>query len=198
MRGGRGLRVAAFTVVGLAALLGVVFAGRLDTDPRLSPSPLIGKPAPGFELPLLEGEGTVRLTDYRGQIVLVNFFASWCVQCRLEHPDLVATADAFAGSGVQFIQIVYQDTADNVVAFLDELGRSDTTVYALDPGSRAAIAFGVFGIPETFFIDPGGTVVGKIQGQSTAFILGETIDKIRRGEDPGQQVVGETQSSASN
>ncbi len=197
MSRGRGLRIAALTVVGLAALFAVVFAGRLDADPRLSPSPLIGKPAPDFELPLLEDDGAVRLTDYRGNIVVVNFFASWCLQCRLEHPDLVATADAFGPSGVQFIQIVYQDTADNVVAFLDELGRSQSTVYALDPGSRAAIAFGVFGIPETFFIDPDGTVVGKIQGQSTALILGETIDKIRRGEDPGQQVVGETQSSAS-
>ena len=194
---GRGLRIVALVVVGLAALLAVVFAGRLDADPRLSPSPLIGKPAPDFELPLLEGEGAVRLTDYRGDIVVVNFFASWCLQCRLEHPDLVATADAFGPAGVRFIQIVYQDTAENVVAFLDELGRSETTVYALDPGSRAAIAFGVFGIPETFFIDPDGIVVGKIQGQSTALILGETIDKIRRGEDPGQQVVGETQSSAS-
>jgi len=191
----RGIRFAALTVVGLAALLGVVFAGRLDTNPRLVPSPLIGRQAPTFDLPLLAREGTVRLDDFRGEIVVVNFFASWCLQCRLEHPALVETARAFAGSGVRFIQIVFQDTPENAAAFLDELGWSEVTVYAVDPGSRAAIAFGVFGIPETFFIDPEGVVVGKIQGASTALVLGETIDTIRRGEDPGQRVVGETRSA---
>ncbi len=195
MRPARGIQIAAFLVVGFVVVLGVAFAARLDTNPRLAPSPLIGRPAPDFDLPLLTGDGTVRLTDFRGEIVVVNFFASWCPPCRREHPALVGTARAFADSGVQFIQVVFQDTPDNAVAFLDELGWSEVTIYALDPKSRAAIAFGVFGIPETYFIDPDGIVVGKIQGEADALVLGDTIDTIRRGDDPGQRVVGETQSS---
>ncbi len=66
-------------------------------------------------------------------------------------------------------------------------------MYLADPGSRTAIAYGVFGIPETFFIDPEGTVVGKIIGEADALILGATIDSIRNGEQPGQKITGDTQ-----
>ena len=153
----------------------------------------IGSPAPAFELPLLDGSGTAALTDFRGQIVVVNVFASWCPGCRTEHDDLLATAEAFADSGVKFIQISYQDEPEDTIAFLDELGHSPYTTYLVDEGSRAAIAFGVFGVPETYFIDEAGIVRGKIQGETNALLLGRTSDTIRRGEDPGSTVVGEVQ-----
>jgi cytochrome c biogenesis protein CcmG/thiol:disulfide interchange protein DsbE len=197
MRRGSGLRLIALVVVAATAGLAVVFTGRFGRDPSLVDSPLIGKPAPSLELPMLEGGEIIDMASLKGQIVVVNFFASWCLQCRLEHAGLVAAAEAFAGSGVQFVGIVYQDTANNALGFLDEYGLSPFTLYLADPGSRAAIAFGVFGIPETYFISPEGTVVGKVIGESDALLLGGAIDAILRGERPGQKVTGDTQQAPS-
>lgn len=181
-------------LVGALVLL-VVLTGRLDINRRLTPSPLLGKAVPAIDLPSLDGEEAVRFDSWKGEIVVVNFFASWCLQCLEEHQDLVSVAEAFQGKGVRFVQVVYQDEPDRISAFLDREGRSASTFYARDPGSRAAIALGVFGIPETYFIDPSGVLVGKIQGQANALLLGTTIDQIMQGQEPGQQVVGETQSS---
>ena len=89
--------------------------------------------------------------------------------------------------------MAYQEETAESLDYLAEAGASETTLYLADPGSRTAIAYGVFGIPETFFIDPDGTVVGKIIGEADALILGATIDSIRRGEQPGQQITGDTQ-----
>ncbi|CAN5897294.1 DsbE family thiol:disulfide interchange protein [soil metagenome] len=190
-----GLKAAAWSVVGLTAILAVVLASRFGSDPRLSDSPLLGRPAPAATLPFLVGSGEMNLDDYRGDIVVVNFFASWCLECRLEHDALLATSAAFADRGVQFVGVAYQDDPTDSLEFLAEFGVSESTLYVTDVGSRAAIAFGVFGIPETFFIDPQGTVVGRIIGPTDAFTLGSAIDAIRRGEDPGQQVVGNTRSA---
>src|SRR5665811_1833157 len=141
---GRTLRIAAIGVVVVFAGLAVVFSSRFGRDPNLVESPLVGQPAPSFELPLLDGSGTAALTDFAGDIVVVNFFASWCPACRAEHDDLVSTAEAFADSGVSFVQIAYQDEPKDTIAFLDELGWSPATTYLIDEGSRAAIAFGLF------------------------------------------------------
>jgi cytochrome c biogenesis protein CcmG/thiol:disulfide interchange protein DsbE len=181
--------------VAASALLALVFVTRFGADPTMADSPLIGEEAPNVTLSLLESEGSVKLSDLQGEIVVVNFFASWCLQCRAEHEDLVSTANAFADAGVQFVEITYQDSVPEAVAFLDEFGRSESTIYASDRRSRAAIAFGVFGIPETFFINEEGIVVGKIIGESNALVLGNAIDAIKRGEQPGQQVVGETETA---
>ncbi len=187
------LRWVAWGVVGATVVLAVVLASRFGGDPGLVNSPLLGQPAPQFDLPTLDESETVSSTDLAGDIVVVNFFASWCLECRNEHDDLVATADAFAGQGVTFVQIGYQEDADQSLSYLTEVGSSDVTHYLYDARSRTAIAYGVFGIPETFFIDPSGVVVGKIIGEADALILGATIDAIRRGETPGQQITGETQ-----
>jgi cytochrome c biogenesis protein CcmG/thiol:disulfide interchange protein DsbE len=190
---GRVLRWAALAVVSATVVFAVVLASRFGTDPGLVDSPLIGKPAPEFELTTLDGSGGAALTDLKGEIVVVNFFASWCPECREEHADLVATSEWFADQGVTFIQIGYQEDPEVSHAYLTEAGTSDATLYLADPGSRTAIAYGVFGIPETFFIDPEGVVVGKIIGEADALILGATIDAIIRGERPGQSITGDTQ-----
>ena len=156
-------------------------------------SPLIGQPAPGFELDSLDGSETVSLQQLEGDIVVVNFFASWCLECRNEHADLVATSDSFADKNVTFVQISYQEAPEQSLTYLEGAGTSDATHYLSDPGSRTAIAFGVFGIPETFFIDESGVVVGKIIGEADALVLGATIDAILRGEQPGQRITGNTQ-----
>lgn len=189
-----GLKITAWAVVALSVVLAVVFASRFGSDPALSESPLIGQPAPDLTLPRLTGSGEASLSDYAGDIVVVNFFASWCLECRLEHDALVAAADSFADAGVRFVGISYQDDPIDSLEFLEEEGFSETTEYLIDEGSRAAVAFGVFGIPETFFIDPEGTVVGRIIGPTDALTLGGAIDAIRRGEDPGEQRLGNTRS----
>jgi cytochrome c biogenesis protein CcmG/thiol:disulfide interchange protein DsbE len=190
---GRVLKWVGLGVIAVTVVLAVVLASRFGTDPGLVDSPLIGQPAPQFDLEALDGTGSVALEDLRGDIVVVNFFASWCLECREEHSDLVATSDSFAGDGVSFVQISYQEDPDQSLAYLAEAGTSEATAYLADPGSRTAIAYGVYGIPETFFIDSEGTVVGKIIGEADALTLGATIDAIKRGEKPGQQVTGDTQ-----
>lgn len=189
----RGIRWVGYGVALVAVAFAVVLASRFGTDPGLVDSPLLDDPAPEFELAPLEGGEPVALEDLRGDIVLVNFFASWCLECRNEHDALTSTADAFADDDVTLVQISYQESPPDSLDYLETAGRSDAALYLADPGSRTAIAYGVFGIPETFFIDEDGVVVGKIIGESDAFTLGATIDAIKRGETPGQSVTGDTQ-----
>lgn len=190
---GKWLRRFGYAIAVGTIVLAVALASRFGTDPGLVESPLIGQQAPEFDLPTLTDEANFKLADSRGDIVVVNFFASWCLQCRAEHDDFVASANAFAGQGVTFVQISYQEPPEESLRYLNEVGSSPAIWYLADPQSRTAIAYGVFGIPETFFIDEDGVVVGKIIGETNAITLGATIDAIARGESPGQSVTGDTQ-----
>jgi len=187
-----GLKLAAGVIVVASVALAVIFTTRFGSDPGLVDSPLLGQQAPTATLPRLDGQGEVDLASLRGEVVVVNFFASWCLPCREEQPHLVAAADAFAGKGVQFVSVAFRNDPGDIAGFLDDYGSSRETFYLNDPESRAAIAYGVFGIPETFVIDADGTVAAKIIGAVDALILGSTIDAVLAGEDPGQVVVGET------
>lgn len=193
-RKGRGVRLTAWAVVGFTAVLAVVLASRFGTDPGMAESPLLGQPVPDVTLEYLDGEGELRLADLSGDIVVINFFASWCLECRLEHDALVAASDAFADQGVRFVGIAFEDSPADALAFLAEEGSSPATAYLVDTGSRAAVAFGVFGVPETFFVDSDGTVVGRIIGPSNALTLGSSIDAIRSGSAPGEQILGNTRT----
>ncbi len=188
----KAVRWAAIGVVILSVALALIFANRFGEDPNLVPSPLLGQAAPSLSLPLLDGSRTFDHAVLNGKVVVVNFFASWCIPCREEQPDLSAAANAFADREVVIVEIAYQDEAETALAFLDEFGRSEAAIYLADPGGRAAIAYGVFGIPETFFVAADGTVVGKAIGATDAFTLGTTIDAVLRGERPGQDVLGDT------
>ena len=188
----KSVRWAGISVVVLSVALAVVFTTRFGEDPNLIPSPLLGQPGPSLALPLLDGSGTFDPSTLEGKAVVVNFFASWCIPCREEQPDLAAAADAFADRDVVIVEIAYQDDPETALEFLAEFGRSDSAIYLADPGGRAAIAHGVFGIPETFFVAPDGTVVGKAIGATDALTLGTTIDAVLRGERPGQDVLGNT------
>jgi cytochrome c biogenesis protein CcmG/thiol:disulfide interchange protein DsbE len=170
--------------VGVGALV-LVFSSRFGVDPRLVDSPLIGEPVPPLGLELLEGEGTLDLTDLRGDVLIVNFWASWCFPCREEHPALTAVASDYANRGVSLVGVVYQDRPEDALAFLDELGRGgDNYHYVLDPRSRGAVEFGVFGVPETYFVDAEGIIVGKVQGAVTSSLLRATVDQILAGQRP--------------
>jgi cytochrome c biogenesis protein CcmG/thiol:disulfide interchange protein DsbE len=188
----RWARLGTLVVAMGAVVLAVIFSTRFGRDPNLVPSPLLGKPAPALDLPMLDGSGTFDSSYLAGRVVVVNFFASWCIPCQDEQVDLTAAADAFANRGVTLVEVVYQDDAERAAAFLAEVGSSSEAIYLLDPGGRAAIAYGVFGIPETFFVSADGTVVGKAIGPTDALVLGTTIDAVLAGKRPGQQTLGET------
>lgn len=177
--------IAALVVV-IAIGVGALFGSRLGTDPTLVDSPLVGSPVPDADLPNLESPGALSLADLRGQIVVINFWASWCVPCREEHPALLSAANNYRGSGVVFVGVSFQDQRDSAIAFLDELGRGDPGVYryVTDPGSKFAMDLGVFGAPETFFIDRAGTVAAKITGASSYGLLADTLDALIAGRKP--------------
>lgn len=122
-------------------------------DPRALPSPLIDRPAPGFELAGLEGQGLSR-DALSGQVALVNFFASWCIPCRAEHPLLMRLSQQ---EHVPVYGIAYKDKPENTARFIAQLGDPYRRI-GLDESGRAGIDFGITGVPETFVIDKAGHI----------------------------------------
>ena len=178
-------RWVAVTAVVLVVVGWAFVAGRgLGQDPRQVRSVLLGKPAPAFRLPTLDG-GTVDSAAWRGQIVVVNFWASWCVPCREEAPELQAFAERWDGRGVRLVGIVYNDEESEAAAFRDRYRL--TYPQALDPGGRAAIDFGVFGVPETYVIAGDGTVMAKLLGAVDA----ATLERVVASVDDGRTVTQE-------
>ena len=130
----------------------------LGRDPHAVRSPLIGRPAPSFTLTPVGGGAPVSLESLRGKPVVINFWATWCVPCFQEHPALQGAARAM-GSDVQFLGVVYEDDEARVRSFLAERGQAYPSL--LDGGARTAIAYGVAGVPETYFIDGAGRISAK-------------------------------------
>lgn len=183
---------AAWSAVAIAAVLLVLFGLRLSQpEPEVAASPLVGQAAAKLSLPGIDG-GEFDFADTEGKITVVNFWASWCVPCQEEHPELVAAANSLADEDVQFVGITYLDALDDAREFLDEFGRSEAAAYVQDPGSRAAIEYGIFGIPETFFIDETGTIVGVVRGPVNLPLILNTVEQIRSGGEPGVTETGET------
>lgn len=183
-------------VVVIAALVvGVALTRRFGSDPTITASPLIGKTLPAMTIEYLEEPGSFETASLNGDISVINFWASWCFGCRQEHDALTSVAEAYSPFGVTFVGVNYQDRShERAVGFLDELGRSDATIYVRDEGSRTALEFGVLGLPETFFVDQNGTVVGKVSGPVNEALLIDTIEKIRLGQLVGQKTTGEVEN----
>ena len=148
-------------------------------DPRFIRSPLIARQAPDFTLTLFDG-GTASLNDLRGKAVLVNFWASWCPPCRVEAPDLEAAWQMLKDKDVVFVGVNIQDKEANARAFIKEFGL--TYPNGWDPSGRVAVNYGVWGIPETFFLDPAGRItykhVGGVERQTITAKLGEALQGI--------------------
>lgn len=160
--------------------LAVLFAFRLGSgDPSRIPSALIGRAAPQTALPALEGltnaKGAVPGLDpaaLKGEVSIVNVFASWCVPCHDEAPLLLKLAD---DKRIQMIGINYKDATDNARRFLGRHGNPFSRV-GTDSNGRGSIEWGVYGVPETFVINRDGTIAYKLIGPITA----ENIDTVLR------------------
>jgi len=166
----KGLARYALALIPLVVFLGFAgVAGKMLYDQDVNgldvsaiPSALIGKKAPSLALPPLEGSNTPALTDaaITGKLTLVNVFASWCVPCRQEHPFLKQLA---ADSRLTIVGINYKDRNDNALRFLGELGNPYKAI-GVDPNGKAAIDWGVYGIPESYLVGPDGTILYKRVG----------------------------------
>lgn len=142
----------------------VLLAVGLKLDPREVPSPLIGKPAPAFSLPLLEPEGqTLDVAALAGRPVLVNFFASWCAGCQVEHPLLMELARR---EGVEIIGMDYKDEPDAARQWLRRHGNPYRRV-AIDRAGKVGLDWGVYGVPETYVLGADGTILFKQIGPVT-------------------------------
>ena len=153
-------RVLATGLTLVLPLLGILMAG-LGRDPHVVRSPLVGRPGPAFSLPPVDGGAPVSLADMRGRPVVLNFWATWCVPCYEEHAVLTQAARALDGR-VRFVGIVLEDDEASVSRYLARHGSSYPSL--LDASGRTGIAYGVFGVPETFVLDSTGKVVAKHMG----------------------------------
>ncbi len=164
-------------IVGIAiavAVVGILFVG-LGKDPQAIESPLVGRVAPSFTLREVGTGNTVNLEAYRGKPVVLNFWATWCGPCWEEHPVLVANARRLQPD-VQFLGVVFQDTEDKIQRFLRARGSAYPTV--IDDAGKTAIAYGVGGVPETFFLDANGKIGAKHSGPISSDVLQANIQKV--------------------
>lgn len=164
-----------------AVLLIILLASGFGRDPSAIVSPLINHPAPGFTLRTLDGT-SLSLARYRGHPVVLNFWASWCTACKIEHPYLVAAWQYYQPKGVAFVGVVYEDSAANAGAFMKQYGGGWPDV--LDPGGTTAINYGVYGVPETFFIDRRGIIRYKSTGPVTPSLLVHDINSLLMEDAP--------------
>ena len=152
-------------------LVGVLAIG-LTRDPHEIPSPLIGKPAPSFTAPVLDGGGkTFSAKDMLGKVWLLNTWASWCVACRQEHPILVE----FSKTGtLPIIGLDYKDKDADGLKWISRYG-NPYNVSITDSDGRIGIDFGVYGVPESFLIDKGGIIRYKQIGPFTEEALRDKL-----------------------
>jgi len=173
-RGRMVLLISLVTAVVLAAFV-FVLATRDPATDRETKSPLLGKVAPALSGETLDG-GTFDIDDYPGRWVVVNFFATWCVPCRTEHPQLDAFDRAHRDRGdAVLVSVIYDDKTDDARDFFAENGGDWPVV--VDGRGRLPVAYGVSGVPETYLIDPDGRVFVKLIGGVTKEGLEQLMDE---------------------
>lgn len=172
------LKTLSLLAVAIALITGLLAFG-LSRDPTRLRSNLDGRAAPDFTLTTLDGAQIVRMGDLRGQVVVVNFWASWCAECRLEKPALAAAWQRFRDQGVIFLGISFQDTAAEAKTYA-AANRIEWPLLA-DPGSRTGLAYGVSGVPETLFIGPDGRVAARQIGPVSSSVLSDRVQQLLSG-----------------
>lgn len=176
MRSRIGWVIAVPVLVVLAAFV-FVLATSDPSGTREVRSPLIDRQAPDITGETLAGS-SYDLSEHRGEFVLVNFFATWCVPCIREHPDLVSFERRHALAGdASVVSVVYDTRPDKAREFFEENGGDWPVV--LDPDGRIALQYGVSGVPESYLIAPDGTVVAKLVGGVTATGLDQILAQVQ-------------------
>ncbi|HLC42347.1 MAG TPA: redoxin domain-containing protein [Methylomirabilota bacterium] len=161
-----------FAVVPVLVLLAYGFS----TDPRAIPSPLIGKPAPLFKLQSFDGN-QISLAELRGKVVVLNFWASWCYPaCYEEAPVLEGGWREYERRGAIVLGVDIQDTQEAALKFINRF--TLTFPNAPDPTGKVSVEYGVYGVPETFFIDRRGMIRKKHVGAVTEPVFREWVEKL--------------------
>lgn len=185
-------------ILGLVITVPIIalLAHSLGRDARLIPSPLPGREAPDFELAVMDtlppfsfrqpGPGEpVRLSDLRGEVVVVSFWASWCLTCRDQQPALTRVAERYRDRDVRFLGVLYNDRPGNATRWIRAMG-GKTYPTLLDSRSSTAVSYGLTGVPETFFIARDGRVAHKQVGPVWEGLLVEWLDRLVAEEWEGE------------
>lgn len=172
-------RLVAVGVLGALAVLILVLAAGFRRDPKDIRGGSVGRPAPSFDLPMLDGPQRFTLSEAlaAGHPVVVNFWATWCLECRREHPMMVRVWERYRASEVQMVGIIFQDEPGLAREYMRSNGGSWPNL--IDDGSRVALRFGVYGVPETYFIRPDGTIAGRQVGAMSEQEFIDGIEAIR-------------------
>ncbi len=159
----------ALPLIAFLLLVALLVVGLSISDRKtLIPSPLINKPVPAFDLPVLASpERTMSAESFLGKPYLVNFWASWCVSCRVEHPAITELAKLKV---VRIVGLNFRDKTQDAIAWLERWG-DPYDVNLADRDGRISIDFGVYAAPETFLVDPSGTIVYKHIGPLTRDLI---------------------------
>lgn len=192
------LKRSIIAIVAAAPLIALLSWG-ITRDPNYIPSPLPGKDVPAFSLevfaagqpPLDRAPGdSLSADELKGNLMVVNFWASWCLACREEHAALSETAMSYAGRPVQFIGVLYQDKQEPALEWIKRMG-GQSYPSVDDPNSHTAIAFGLYGVPETFIVDRYGKVAHKEVGPVTRGLLTRILDSLLVGMEAERSTQGE-------
>ena len=180
MRGRTVLTIASLVGIVMAALIGLL-ATRDPATERINRSRLIGQIAPDVSGTTIDGD-EVSMDDYRGRWVALNFFASWCVPCLTEHPELMTFDRTHRAKGdAVLLAVTFGDTLDDAQAFFEEHGGSWPVIN--DPENSVAVTYGVLKPPETWLIAPNGVLVERWVGPITAEQLDDAITRFE-GQGP--------------
>ena len=166
-------------LAGIGAVVSLFAYGHFAVDPKLVKSPLLEKPAPPFSITRLGTGEKLSLADLRGTPLVLNFWASWCAACRDEAPLLQATHIRYeiGGRRLRVVGIAIQDTPEKAAAFAKAFGK--TYFLGLDnEAGDISLAYGLYGVPETFFIDARGVIAYKHVGAVTPRLLEEQVQNL--------------------
>ncbi|MCY4261910.1 MAG: TlpA disulfide reductase family protein [Candidatus Dadabacteria bacterium] len=172
------------TVIIIVLLAYTLWSGLSEKGNVQTPSQLVGKPAPGFTLKSFDGE-EVKLSDFQGKTLLVNFWASWCHPCREEAPAIERAYISLLGKQVEFIGINIMDDRKSAEEYIKSFGGTFVNIY--DPENRIHLAYGVGGVPETFFVNPEGVITGKHRGPLTEEMIMGYIEEATSYKNNGEK-----------
>jgi cytochrome c biogenesis protein CcmG/thiol:disulfide interchange protein DsbE len=170
-------------VLAIVGLMTIFYHGLYGNSSYI-PSVIVNTPAPEIvALDLYEGQA-VRLSDYKGKVVVLNFWASWCRECALEHSSLLEMNRKYeANARFVMIGVNYQDKEDLAKEYLKQHGNN--FIHVRDPSGKISIDYGIYGVPETFVIDPSGMIrhksIGPLIGEAATRLVNDIVEPLLKG-----------------